>query len=68
MEKNVTFELNQLESKRCKEFTQEHSTCSGGSMGEKFEVSFIPTGMGDCITIKCLSCGIKKDITDTTKF
>lgn len=68
MNQTIIFELNQLESIRCKEFIQEHSTCPGGSMGDKFEVSFIPTGLGDCVAIRCLSCGIKKDITDTTKF
>jgi len=63
----MTFELNDIEEKRAMTFTQEHINCKACSLGEKFMISFIPTGLGDLVSIRCLSCGSICDITDKSK-
>ncbi len=65
---NITFVLNDNETKRCKLFIEEHKQCRASSMGEKIMVSFIPNSLGDCVVIRCLSCGKHEDITDIEKF
>ena len=65
---NISFTLNEIETKRCKLFIEEHKQCRASSMGEKTMVSFIPNSLGDCVVIRCLSCGKQEDITDIEKF
>lgn len=48
-------------------FIKEHQSCSRKfkpTIGGCMQYTIIPTGIGDVIKIKCLECGIEKDITD----
>ncbi len=70
MEKeNIVFEMNKTESEKARKFAMEHKKCKPLTMGEKFMISFIPTGMGDIVFIRCLICGEGLEVTDmSSKF
>lgn len=60
-----TFEMTDVEYARAQEFAKEHGGCrSGSATSEKFEYTFLPGGIGTCVTIKCVICGKEKNITD----
>lgn len=68
--------LSAKEYEESNEFQKKHRDCCRRVLGKEFfsstggGFSFIvtPTGIGDCITIRCNSCGEEKDITDTSSW
>ena len=68
--------LSAKEYEDSREFQQAHRNCCRkvlkkeffSSTGGGFSYIVTPTGIGDCITIRCNSCGEKKDITDTSSW
>lgn len=72
----IDFTLSETESESVKKFYQEHKDCCSKLLGKRFfssiggELSYIitPTGLGNCITIRCNSCGEEKEITDTSNW
>ena len=57
-EEKITFEINGTDYVNLKKFEKQHKHCLSGTCGDKLSYSFIPTGMGLAITVKC-SCGQK---------
>lgn len=55
------YKLNKLEQLRYDTFYLKHSKCK-----EAISVTFIPTGIGCCVKVKCLDCGEEEDITDVS--
>ncbi|SCX09452.1 hypothetical protein SAMN02910339_01342 [Lachnospiraceae bacterium YSD2013] len=53
---NISFEISGKDFKHLKKFRRQHKNCRQGFTGEQFEYSFVPTGMGTLISVKC-SCG-----------
>lgn len=67
--KPLAFYLNENERKEYDLFRQEHKHCECmGTIGGKISIIFTPTGLGDCITVKCNSCGKEKEITDVSNW
>lgn len=72
----INFTLNETESKCADEFYKKHKDCCSKLTRKRFfsstggELSYIitPTGLGNCITIRCNSCGEEKEITDTSNW
>ena len=66
--KKLTFEISGVELERIEEFKKKHrETCTKRqnlTLGEYWTYSFIPTGLGTCVEIKCNLCGETKDVTD----
>lgn len=66
--KKLTFEISGIELERIEEFKKKHiETCTKKqnlTLGEYWTYSFIPTGLGKCIEIKCNLCGETEDVTD----
>ena len=61
----MEFTLNENEEQKAREFRKKHKKCYvDTAIGGQFEYRFSPTGLGSVITIKCLFCKKKKDITD----
>lgn len=68
-DENISFSLNEEESRKAREFAQEHSEhAHPTAFGESFRFIIAPTAMGDLVKIHCLSCGDIEDITDYSKF
>jgi hypothetical protein len=62
---NKTFTMNDVEYASAQIFAEKHKNCTSKSaMSEKFEYSFIPGGIGTCVSIKCLICKEEENITD----
>ena len=70
-----TFTMNAVEKMRYEAFCKAHRDCvrdpkTGrshfGTIGGGIVVSFMGTGLGDCISVKCERCGHHADITDNT--
>jgi len=60
-----TFKMYGKEPENADAFAKEHAGCTSRSaMSEKFEYTFLPGGIGTCVTMKCLICGKEKNITD----
>ncbi len=57
-EEKISFEINGTDYVNLKKFEKQHKHCLSGTCGDKLSYSFIPTGMGLAITVKC-SCGQK---------
>lgn len=65
--------LTDKEKQSEKEFLAAHKTCSYeilnkpffSTEGGQFTYLVTPTGLGDCISIRCNACGEIKDITDS---
>ena len=62
-EEKITFEINGTDYVNLKKFEKQHKHCLSGTCGDKLSYSFIPTGMGMAITVKC-SCGQKLSLGD----
>ena len=69
------YSMNAVEKLRYDEFCKAHLDCLRnpvtkmsrfGTIGGGIEVSFMGTGLGNLIKVKCLHCGHYADITDTT--
>lgn len=54
----IEFEITGNDLKNVKKFRKQHKNCPKGMACEQFEYSFIPTGLGLVISVKC-SCGQK---------
>ena len=63
---NHNFVMTAVEYARYKAFCKDHSGCckNMGAIGGGISVSFMPTGLGNCIKCECASCGTSVDITD----
>ena len=60
-----TFTMHEKEPENADAFAKEHAGCvSRSAMSERFEYTFLPGGIGTCVTIKCIICGKEKNITD----
>ena len=60
-----TFKMYGKEPENADAFAKEHAGCSTRSaMSEKFQYTFLPGGIGTCVTMKCVICGKEKNITD----
>lgn len=65
--------LTEKEKKAEKEFFITHKNCTQevlnkpffSTTGGQFTYLITPTGLGDCISIRCNACGEIKDITDS---
>ena len=61
----MEFRMNEKEEQDYIEFCKKHHDCEFTStIGGKITVTFVPTGLGSCISVKCNSCGETEDITD----
>lgn len=62
----MEFKLNEAESKAAEKFMQEHrhSDVYKGTIGGHINFIFTPTSIGDTITIECLVCNKRENITD----
>ena len=64
----ITFKIYNMtknEEKEAKKFMKEHENCSfTSSIGGKFSYIITPTGLGECVSIRCNACEAIKDITD----
>lgn len=61
------FSLTKKEAYLAHNFCKEHLSCARknpATIGGYVNYSFTPTGIGDCVKIKCNICGEEKDITD----
>ncbi|MHB1484252.1 MAG: hypothetical protein ACYCYI_06265 [Saccharofermentanales bacterium] len=64
MEKDkVTFTIEGEQFIKLTKFVEEHKKCKGLSAGEKFNFSFIPSLLGDIVTVSC-TCGKSIYLTD----
>ena len=52
----ILFEITGDDLRNVKKFRKQHKNCFQGVTGERFEYSFMPTGMGLAASVKC-SCG-----------
>ncbi len=73
MGKNITFELNEVETQRAHDFMKKHSeicpvSWKNGNLpaaGEHYYYRILPTGLGCCVRIGCIYCkDVYEDITD----
>ena len=71
------FTLNAVEKMRYEAFCKAHIDClrdpetklsKFGTIGGGIEVSFMGTGLGYLVKVKCLACGHYADITDTSNW
>lgn len=60
------FELNEVEKKRAEKFIKKHlhPETNHGAIGGHISYTFIPTGIGNAVTIKCGDCDKEENITD----
>jgi uncharacterized protein CbrC (UPF0167 family) len=65
--KPFVFEMTDVESERARAFMKKHYQCPSRAE-ERFAVTFLPTGMGDMVFIRCLACGEQEELTETEKF
>ena len=67
----IKFELNEVEIKSFKKFTEKHGPgiCEAPKYigGECFVFCFTPSGYCDTVKVTC-SCGAEKDITDPENY
>jgi len=65
MQNKIVYSLSEKETKEYFEFCKKHRNCEFTStIGGKISVTFIPTGLGNVVEVKCKACGETKDITD----
>ena len=62
----IEFKLNEKENECAEKFLQEHrhSDVYKGAIGGHINFVFTPTSIGDTISVECLICGAKENITD----
>ena len=69
--KNLRFELNDNEMKNLEKFDQHRCAFKKpfacGAAGGRLTFSFVGTGIGTLVTVKC-ACGKEKDITDISEW
>ena len=63
----IKFELTEEEEKKFDEWRKSTGEVYVGAIGGAYEFSFIPTGLGTIITIKCAD-GTELDLTDSDKW
>lgn len=72
-----TWSMNAVEKLRYEAFCKTHRDCLRdpvthlprfGTIGGGIEVSFMGTGLGNLVSVKCLHCGHYADITDTSNW
>lgn len=69
---SIKFELDEKEVEAANEFFEAHKDCCRkilnkpvfSTIGGGFSYIITPTGLGNCISIECNSCGEIKDITN----
>lgn len=63
-----SFKMSDVEYLRYKEFLKDHKDCgrNNGAIGGGTSVSFMGTGLGNIVHVKCENCGLEVDITDNT--
>ncbi|MCQ2147345.1 MAG: hypothetical protein MJZ16_07500 [Bacteroidales bacterium] len=67
--KETTFTMNEVETQRAKDFCNRHRHHTVHmTAGEAFEFTFMPSMIGDVVSVRCLSCGEREDVTDLDKF
>jgi hypothetical protein len=66
--KELIFKITGTELDKINEFKKKHKescACKQNlTLGEYWTYSFIPTGLGDAVSIKCNLCGEEEDVTD----
>ena len=66
--KELTFKITGTELDKINEFKKKHKeSCvrkQNLTLGEYWTYSFIPTGLGNVVSIKCNLCGEQEDVTD----
>lgn len=66
--KELTFKISGTELDKINEFKEKHKescVCKQNlTLGEYWSYSFIPTGLGDVVLIKCNLCGEEENVTD----
>ena len=66
--KELTFKITGTELDKINEFKKKHKescACKQNlTLGEYWTYSFIPTGLGSVVSIKCNLCGEEEDVTD----
>ena len=66
--KDITFKITGAELNKVNEFKKKHKescVCKQNlTLGEYWTYSFIPTGLGNVVSIKCNLCGEQEDVTD----
>lgn len=62
----IKFELSEKEESAAKEFenTHKHPEIYKGAIGGHIQYVFIPTSLGNAITVKCSICDAEENITD----
>ena len=65
--KPFVFEMTDVESECARAFMQKHYQCLS-RVEERFAVTFLPTGTGDMVFIRCLACGEQEELTEIEKF
>lgn len=68
----IKFELDEVETARAREFYENHKNCcydvlgkeNFSSIGGGFSFTISPTGLGNCVSIRCNSCYETKEITN----
>lgn len=72
----MEFKLTPKETENAKEFQQQHYHCSSTSLGKPFfsttggQFTFFitPTGLGNCVSIRCNACDMVAEITDASNW
>lgn len=62
----MKFELTKAQEAKFKVWDKKHTECRGvdGAIGGRLTYSFIPTGLGVIIIIKCSKCNKTLDLTE----
>ena len=63
MPEKTVFTIEGLQQEQLNQFVEEHRKCRCCSAGEKFYFTFIPTMLGDVVTVGC-TCGKKIDLSN----
>lgn len=63
----MKFELSEKQQIKVKQWVKKHRlNCNiwdDNALGQQFIYTFIPGGLGDCVTVQCF-CGHELDVTD----
>lgn len=65
---SLAFSPSETEQKAFEALVAEHvPTCfpERNAFDHRWEVIYFPVSIGNCLTVKCLHCGLEKDLTDT---
>lgn len=65
VETGWSIRITEKEEQGIGEFKKAHRNCKGKhKTGIQFSYIITPTGIGDCVAVKCNRCGKTKDVTD----